>query len=84
MNICFLIGKIISEVDFKFIINNKKYISIAIFKLKVNESCIVTIKAYNELADYCYSKLIKNDKISVLGNIDSDGKVEITDIESYE
>ena len=84
MNICFLIGKIISEVDFKFIINNKKYISIAIFKLEVNKSCIITIKAQNELADYCYSKLIKNDKISVLGSIDSEEKVEIVDIENYE
>lgn len=75
MNICFLMGKILSDVEFKFIINNKKYNSISIFKLKIDENCILTIKSYNEMADYCYKNLIKSDYIAIYGKIDS--KMEI-------
>lgn len=75
MNICFLIGKIVSDIEFKFIINNKKYNSISIFKLKIDENCILTIKSYNEMADYCYKNLIKSDYIAIYGKIDS--KMEI-------
>ena len=55
MNLCFLIGKIISEINFKFVLNSKN-ISIAYFKIELNNKSIVEVKAYNELADYCYSK----------------------------
>ena len=33
MNICIVYGKIVSEIEFKFIINLKKYYSIAIFQI---------------------------------------------------
>ena len=75
MNICFFMGKIVSDIEFKFIINNKKYNSISIFKLKIDENCILTIKSYNEMADYCYKNLIKSDYIAIYGKIDS--KMEI-------
>lgn len=56
MNEVFLIGKIINDIEFKFIINYKN-ISIAMFNIKTSDKQIIKIKAYNELADYCYSKL---------------------------
>ena len=69
MNICFLLGKVCSNIKFEFIVEDSNY-SIALFKLKLlNNAGIVQIKAYNENADYCYSKL-KNDMfISIQGEI---------------
>ncbi len=81
MNLCFLIGKIISDIEFKFIINNKKYIAISIFTLKVSEICIIKVKAYNELADECYQKLVKSDVIGIQGKLNSNMEVIIEVLE---
>ena len=63
MNICFFIGKIISDIDFKFIVNNRKYNSIVIFQIESNNKSIITLKGYNEIADFCYRNLEKNNII---------------------
>lgn len=76
MNECFVTGKIISNIDFKFIVNSKKYYSISIFKIELNNQSIITVKGYNEIADFCYKNLIKNNYIALYGEID--GKMEIT------
>ena len=75
MNECFFIGKIISDIDFKFIVNSKKYYSISIFQIELNNKSIVTVKGYNDIADFCYKNLIKNDSIALYGEINS--KIEI-------
>lgn len=75
MNECFLIGKIINDIDFKFIINSKKYYSISIFQIELNNKSIITVKGYNEIADFCYKSLIKNNYIALYGELD--GKMEI-------
>ena len=59
MNEVFLAGKIISNVEFKFIINSEN-ISIAMFNIETEDKQVIKIKAYNELADYCCSKLEKS------------------------
>ena len=74
MNICFFIGKIVSKINFKFIINSKN-ISIATFKLELENKSIITVKAYNDMADYCYSKFIKGDIIAIQGYLSS--KIEL-------
>ena len=71
MNEVFLIGKIITEIEFKFIINSKN-ISIARFKIKTLDKQIIQIKAYNEIADYVYSKFNKNDFIVIEGILEED------------
>ncbi len=81
MNLCFLIGKIISDIEFKFIINSKKYTSISIFTLKVSENCMLKVKAYNELADMCYQKLVKGDMIGIQGKLNSNMEVIIETLE---
>ncbi len=81
MNICFLKGKIISDIEFKFIINNKKYYSISIFKIKLDNKSIITVKGYNETADWCYRNLIKNDNIAIYGNLNSEMEIIVQDIE---
>ena len=80
MNICFFIGKIISDIDFKFIVNSKKYYSISIFQIKLNNKSIITVKGYNEIADFCYKKLVKNDYISLYGELNSKEEIEILEI----
>ena len=76
MNEVFLIGKIITDIDFKFIINSKN-ISVALFEIELLDKQIVKLKAYNEMADLCYSKLNQNNWIFVNGKIESDGMINI-------
>ena len=40
MNICILIGKIISEIQFKFIIKNKNKKSIAYFDMELTKKAL--------------------------------------------
>lgn len=80
MNICFLKGKIIIDINFKFIVNNKKYYAISIFKIKLDNKSILTVKGYNETADWCYRNLIKNDNIAIYGNLNSAMEIIVQDI----
>ncbi len=80
MNLCMLIGKIISDVEFEFIVNSKD-ISIAQFDIKLKNNSIVKVKAYNEIADWCYRELTKSDVISILGKINSNMEVVLYDFE---
>ncbi len=66
MNEVFLTGKIISNVEFKFIINYKN-ISIAMFNIETDDKQVIKTKAYNEVADYCYSKLETNQRVFIYG-----------------
>ena len=75
MNICFFIGKIISDVKFDFIISkdksfkNCKNTSIAKFDLILANKTIIKIICYDELADFCYSNLKLGDIVFVSGII---------------
>ncbi len=79
MNRCFLIGKIISKVEFQFMLDNKK-ISISKFILQVNNEKII-IKSHNKIADKCYNKLNKNNIVAIEGELDS--KMEVIANEIY-
>ncbi|MEI3360288.1 MAG: single-stranded DNA-binding protein [Clostridia bacterium] len=70
MNEVFLIGKIISNIEFKFIINSKNK-AIACFEIKTADKQIVRVQAYNKLADFVYSKLNSNDKVFINGYIET-------------
>ena len=83
MNLVCILRKIISNIEFKFIIKNKNK-AIAIFKVKLLDDTIVTVEAYNEKADYCYSKLNKNDTIYIQGYINSKMQIIVKDIEKQE
>ena len=69
MNICIVYGKIVSKIEFEFIINVKKYYSIVIFQIELNNKSIVTVKGYNEIADYCYKNLSKGKYCVIQGKI---------------
>ena len=74
MNICFIIGKVISNIEFKFVLNSN-HISIAIFELLLKNRSKIIIKAYDEMADKCYKEIVKNDIIAIQGKLNS--KMEI-------
>ena len=78
MNEVFLIGKIISNIEFKFIINSKNK-AIACFEIKTVDKQIVKIQAYNQFADFAYSKLNTNDKVFINGYIE-DNVVKVKSI----
>ena len=78
MNEVFLIGKIISDIEFKFIINSKNK-AIACFEIETADKQIVRIQAYNQLADFAYSKLNTNDKVFINGYIE-DNVVKVKNI----
>ena len=78
MNEVFLIGKLISDIEFKFIINSKNK-AIACFEIKTADKQIVRIQAYNQLADFAYSKLNTNDKVFINGYIE-DNVVKVKNI----
>lgn len=80
MNLGFFIGKIVSDIQFDFILNSKN-ISIARFKLELENKSIIKIKACNELADYCYKKLEKEDVIGIVGMINLNMEIIIIDVE---
>ena len=69
MNGVFLIGEIISDIEFKFIINSKNK-AITWFEIETTDKQIVREQSYNQLADFAYSKLNVNDKVFVNGYIE--------------
>lgn len=81
MNEVFLIGKIISDIEFKFIINSKNK-AIACFEIETADKQMVIIQVYNQLADFTYSKLNTNDKVFINGYIE-DNVVKVKFINIY-
>ena len=84
MNICFLIGKIINDIDFKFVVNDKKYYAIAIFQIELNNKSVITVKGLNEIADYCYRNLNKNEYCIIEGIIVSNFNILLQNITKME
>ena len=85
MNICFIIGKIISDVEFDFIIDNNKgfkndKISVVRFKLKLLDENVLNIIGYNNVADFCCQKLKIGENVLIQGFINNSGKIEIKNI----
>lgn len=83
MNKVFVQGKIISEINFNFIINSKN-LSIVIFNIELFNKSIIRIKVYNKLADYCYRELNIGKIILVEGYLNSKIEVIAKDIKKLE
>lgn len=58
MNLCFLGGRIQSEINFNFIMRGKKY-SIVEFLLELFDGTMLHLKVYDDIADYMYKSLQK-------------------------
>ena len=81
MNEVFIIGEIISKIDFKFIVNNKKYFSKVKFRMQTLDKQQIIVIGYNDIADFALKNLKEKDRILINGNINT--KMEI-EIKSYE
>ena len=80
MNKVFIIGKVITEVKFDFILNSK-HISIARFRvITVCDKQEIEIMAYDEMADYVYANLKHEDVVMTNGYLEYD-KVILEDIQ---
>ena len=80
MNKVFIIGKVITEVKFDFILNSK-YISVARFRaITVCDKQEIEIMAYDEMADYVYANLKHEDVVMINGYLEYD-KVILEDIQ---
>jgi len=82
MNLCFLIGKVVSEIKFDFILNSKD-ISIARFSIELENKSVVVVKGYNEIADYCYKNLITGSIVVIQGSLNSNKEIIIIDINKF-
>ena len=85
MNICFLIGKIVSKIEFDFVIgDNKSFknrkISVVRFKLKLLDENVLNIIGYNNVADFCCQKLKIGENVLIQGFINNSVKIEIKNI----
>lgn len=92
INICFLLGQIISDIDFGFIYNNKKHISIATFWLKPATNIVankkieetsIRVKAYDNYADIVYKNFNREDFIKIIGYIEK-GNIIVRSIDFKE
>ena len=84
MNIVIMYGKIVSNIEFKFIYNRyakdsgmEHKTSIAKCEIELANGSIVEIYGYDEIADFMYRNLKNNVNIYIQGRLDSNGKVEI-------
>ena len=76
MNEVFIIGKVISKIEYKFIVKSKNFFAKAEFEIeKANQK--FKVKCYNNIADFCYRKLNKNIKIFINGKINSNMEIEL-------
>ena len=80
MNLCFIMGKIVSDIEFKFIINSK-HISVAIFELELSNKSVIKVKGYDEIADMCYQNLVKDQIVTIYGRLNNKIEVEIDELE---
>lgn len=86
INLCFISGKIIEEVEFKFIYNprtkslSKKHTTIAIIKLQLENEGIVEMQGYDEIADFIYRNMQKGSLVIIYRKL-RERHVEILQIE---
>lgn len=72
INICFLMGKITSEIEFKFFYNSKKHVSMVEFFMNTYKGNLqVLVRGYDEIADTVYKKFSINNSINLMGFIEN-------------
>ncbi len=77
MNEIYIIGTINGKIEFKFVVNNKRYFSKVKFKLKTLDKQILKIVCYNDVADLILKNIKERDKIIIRGRINSKSEIEI-------
>ena len=89
MNLVFIIGKVVSNVEYNFIYDkyktnscNEKYKHIAIAKVKIQilNKSIVNIYGYDNIADYMYRNLKSNINVAIMGKVDRNMEINVEKI----
>lgn len=80
MNEVFIIGKIESKIEYKFIIDSKKLFAKVEFIIEQDRQKFKVI-GYNNIADFCYRELKEKNKIFINGKINSEMEIEVKNIE---
>ncbi len=70
MNRGYLLGYVVNEVKYDFILNGKND-AIAIFSIRLSNNSVIYVISYNKNADFCYRRLKVGDKIFVVGSFNS-------------
>ena len=83
MNLCFLIGEVISNIEFQFVLESQ-YIAIAKFEIQLENGGKIKIRAYDELADWCYFKLRKKDYIILQGELNTEMEIILHSIHYFQ
>lgn len=81
MNEVFITGKIVSNIEYKFIVNSKRNTAIAIFSIRINDVIKnnpqnIVVKCYNDLADFALRKIKKNDNVFINGKLNSNMEIQ--------
>lgn len=76
MNICFVKGKIVNEVQFEFMLEKNKN-AIIIFYIQLENDTLVRVIGYNEIADKCYQNLKKGDIVWIEGSLENKNELQI-------
>lgn len=71
MNEVFLIGRVIREIEYKFMLEKGKNAKAVAYLELLDKTEVKTI-AYNENADYALQNIKKNDFVFVYGKMESD------------
>ena len=71
MNIGFVIGKIVSEIEYRFMINSRNKAIVQLW-LETSNFNKIYIVGYDDIADKIYNMFEKGDFISFCGKIESD------------
>lgn len=79
MNLVYIMGKIVSDIDFKFTYKSRKN-AVAIFICELDNCSLVKIKAFNNNADYCYASLQQGDFAILEGRINSNSEIDVNNI----
>ena len=79
MNEVFIIGKVISKFDYRFIVNNKKQFAKVEFEIKVDKQ-IIRVIGYNDIADFCLRYLNENDNVFINGKLEYKIYINIKEI----
>ena len=80
MNEVFIIGKVITEVKFDFILNSKHISAVRFGFMTMCDKQEINVITYNEKADYVYANLKHEDVVMINGYLEYD-KVILEDIQ---
>ena len=80
MNCVFLYGRVMTEVDFRFIYN-KKRISKAYCYVELKDKIKLKIIGYDNIADFMLKKIKIDTRVCIYGVLNSDMEIEIKTVE---